>query len=136
VNRRPRDDAELRSAAGDSRPGRRIASVYGDFRRSQRGPDPVRTQFSDRKVTESVLDLRQHTQMAADSPRSTAVEHSSHAAPAVAGAVLMLVNPGPGKDSSPEVPALVSLSFNRSRLPLLSFPSLPSSRIYCRIEAG
>jgi hypothetical protein len=29
--------------------------------------------------------------MAADYPRSTAVEHSPHAAPAVAGAVLMMV---------------------------------------------
>jgi hypothetical protein len=41
VNRRPHDDAELRSAAGDSRPGRRIASVYRDFRRSQLGLGPV-----------------------------------------------------------------------------------------------
>ena len=53
------------------------------------GPDLVRTQFSDWEVTGSVLDLRQHAQMAADSPRSTAGKHSPDAAPAVAGAVLI-----------------------------------------------
>ena len=55
VNCRSRNDAELRSAAGDSRPGRRIASVYGDFRRSQLGPGPVRAQFSDWEVTGAFL---------------------------------------------------------------------------------
>jgi hypothetical protein len=74
VNRRPRNDAELRSAAEDSRPRRRIASVYGDFRRPQLGPGPVRAQFSDWEVTGSVLDSRQQTQMAADYQISTAVE--------------------------------------------------------------
>jgi hypothetical protein len=58
VNRRPRDDAELRSAAGDTCLGPRIASVYADFRRSQLGPGPVRAQFSDWEVTGSVLDSR------------------------------------------------------------------------------
>jgi hypothetical protein len=44
LNRCPRDDAELRSAAGDSRPGRRIASVDADLRRSHPGPGLVRIQ--------------------------------------------------------------------------------------------
>ena len=56
MNRRPSDDAELRSAAGDGRLGRRIASVYGDFRRSQLGPGLVRMQFSDWEVTGSAPD--------------------------------------------------------------------------------
>jgi hypothetical protein len=50
----------------------------------------VRAQFSDCEVTGSVLDSRNRP-MAAGPPRSTAVEHSPRAAPAVAGAVLMLV---------------------------------------------
>jgi hypothetical protein len=92
MNRRPRNDAEWRSTAEDSRLGCRVASVYGDFRWSQLGPGPVGTQFSAWEITGSVPDLRQHAQMAADSPRSTAVEYSPDAAPAVAGAVLMMVS--------------------------------------------
>jgi hypothetical protein len=104
VNRRSRDDAELRSAAGDRRPGRRIARVYGDFRRSQPGPGLVRMlvliwsgcSSLTGKSLEAFLTYDNMPGWLPTLPGLTAVEHSSHAAPAVAGAVLMMVNPGPG----------------------------------------
>ena len=81
---------------------------------------------SDWEVTGSVPDLRQHAQMAADSPRSTAGERYPDAAPAVAGAVLIddlpLVLEA---DSSPDVHLECPSGFNCSGLLLLSFPSCP-----------